>query len=126
MTCFWDSILSALTEDERQQSGARCPTTLAQYLQGANTRTPEVTWNGESLTAQQMGENMERVRCLEVSQIGGGYDCSTFDPFLFLVAYVFNVHVDHNYNGHPIQYRNTRSASRTLCFRSDTGHFTRA
>jgi len=123
MTCFWDAITSRLTAEERQLAGVTSATSLAAYLKGVNTRTPEITWNDESLTPQQMGENMERVRSLDVGGIGGGYDCSTCDPFLFLVAYVFDVDIDHNYMGHVMRYRNTRSAKRTLHFSSNSGHF---
>ncbi len=126
MTCFWDGILSRLTAEERSFGGLTCATTLVAYLKSVNTRTPEITWNGETLTPQQMGENMERVSTLDAGSIGNGYDCSTFEPFLFLVSYIFNLDIDHDYNGHVMRYRDSRGSKRLVRFQSNTGHFSAA
>ena len=85
-------------------------------------KTKDIKWNGETLTDKQLEENFEHIRDFNVNSIGGGYLCSTCDPFLFLVCQLFQVDINHNYRGYMMRYRITNPI-KTLNFESNSGHF---
>ena len=87
-----------------------------------STEDSSITWNGETLTKKQLQENYDHIIDFNPNTIGNGYDCSVCDPFLLLVCYLFNVNIDHNYNGYLMKYRANNNA-RILRFSSNTGHF---
>ena len=122
MTCFWDGNINAIMRTFRLAKRPS-PYEFVQFLQRNNRRTINVLWNGNRLTEKEMMENMERVRSLDINTITRGYDCSTCDPFLLLIADIFKVHVIHNYNGHKITYQCMNCDNTTLKFSSDRGHF---
>tara|TARA_Y100000590_G_C14976129_1_gene734373 strand:+ start:58 stop:450 length:393 start_codon:yes stop_codon:yes gene_type:complete len=127
MTCFWDGLLAGLTKEDfttfhlKHKPNVKA---FIQLLQKSAVRTTHVVCNGTQPTEQQLTENLEAVREFNINTIHGGYDCSTFDPFLFLVAELFNLNITHTYlKKHVIQYNNTHHEKRKLRFMSDRGHF---
>ena len=90
MTCFWDSILSVLNNDDfriispstKKMSNKK----FVIFLKNNNTKTVDIIWNNEKLTKQQMEENFEHVKDFDQNSIKNGYLCSTCDPFLLLVS----------------------------------------
>uniref|UniRef100_A0A6C0KIY3 Uncharacterized protein n=1 Tax=viral metagenome TaxID=1070528 RepID=A0A6C0KIY3_9ZZZZ len=124
MTCFWDGILNRLTEEDFKQFNIKKPKNkeFVLFLKKHNQQTTHVSWNNESLTKKQLEENFTHVKDFDVNTIGGGYFCSTFEPFLFLVSQLFQVNLNHNYCGHMIQYR-INEKNRVLQFRSNKSHF---
>ena len=59
-----------------------------------------------------------------IDTINDGYLCSTCDPFLLLIAYLFQITINHRYNNHFIIYKSKMDVSKkVLEFRSDHGHF---
>jgi len=126
MTCFWDSILSVLNNDDFRiispSTKKMSNKIFVIFLKNNNTKTVDIIWNNEKLTKQQMEENFEHVKDFDQNSIKNGYLCSTCDPFLLLVSYLFKVNIDHNYRGYLMQYRVT-NARKTLKFSSNSGHF---
>jgi hypothetical protein len=128
MTCFWDGILNALTNEDfaRGLTLAKSPTiyAFAALLKERNIRTENVSWNGIPFTAKQLEENYTAVENYDSRTMRQGYLCSTCDYFLPLVCELFRLNINHNYNGHMMTYRYGKPESgRTLEFYSDTGHF---
>jgi len=76
MTCFWDGLLANLKPKDFARIGVKKKPRKAQdfaaILKERNTKTTSVSWQGER------------------------YDCSSFDPFLFLVAELFEVSIIHH------------------------------
>jgi hypothetical protein len=75
-----------------------------------------------------MQENKERIKNFDISSIISGYDCSTFEPFLFLISQIYRVDIKHNYNGNMITYKYIGNTDKNICnkllyFNSDRGHF---
>ena len=95
MTCFWDGILNRLTEEDFKQFNIKKPKNkeFVLFLKKHNQQTTHVSWNNESLTKKQLEENFTHVKDFDVNTIGGGYFCSTFEPFLLLVSQLFQVNL---------------------------------
>jgi len=116
MTCFWDSLRKGL--NLRVGNGR-----LIECLKLKNTKTHDVLWNNKKMRKQQMMENFDHVYNFDPRKIGNGYDCSICDPFLVLICEIFEVDVEHNYNGNVMRY-SKKNNDKVLLFTSDTGHFT--
>ena len=124
MTCFWDSILNTLTNNDFKPFGySKMPNLeFVLFLKKHNKKTKNVTWNSEKFTEKQLEENFTHIKDFDHRTIRNGYDCSICDPFLTLVAELFNLTITHNYMGHVMRYDNTQS-TRTVNYGSNTGHF---
>ena len=124
MTCFWDGILSQLTNEDFAPYSMNKPKhkEFVEFLQKHNTITNKVSWNNESLTKKQLEENFTHVKDFQVDSIHKGYYCSTFEPFLFLVCQLFHVNINHCYCGNNMTYR-IHNDKRLLKFNSNKGHF---
>ncbi len=125
MTCFWDGILSKLTDDDFKNLKTKKPnnTNFVVLLKNNNTKeTKDIKWNGETLTDNQIKENYEHIKDFDEKSIKKGYLCSTCDPFLILVCKLFNVNIYHNYCGNLMKYE-IANPNRTLQFKSNKGHF---
>jgi hypothetical protein len=124
MTCFWDGIFSALDNHDYALLKVEPPATiyaLVTLLKSRNCLTSNLTQ--PALSAQQMEENFTAVRTYDCSTMPQGYLCSTCDYFLALIAEVFQVNIEHDFNGVPMSYVYAPQARKTLVFTSDTGHF---
>ena len=124
MTCFWDSILKTLNNSDfllfktpKMQNYE-----FIKFLKHFNIRTQEIKWNGESLTKKQLDENFDHIKDFDQNTIRNGYDCSTCEPFLFLVCKLFKVSIEHNYLGHTMKYEHP-NPKKILHYSSDRGHF---
>jgi hypothetical protein len=124
MTCFWDGILKRLSNEDFKKFNINKPRNkdFVVFLKNHNTKTTNVKWNNEKLTEKQLEENITHIKDFNVKSIGGGYLCSTCEPFLFLVSHLFNVNINHNYCGHVMKYR-INDKNRILNFKSNKGHF---
>ena len=126
MTCFWKGLLSCLDEQDFALLQTRKPRTEADFaylLQHCNRAAKSVQWQNTVCPQQFRHECVEAVRNLKVSQIGGGYWCSTCDPFLLLVSELFQINIHHQYCGHLILYTNTKTARKTIYVKSNNSHF---
>ena len=132
MTCFWDGILRALDNniiikvlDWNEKRRKPRPTEFIPLLKEKAIKTPDIYWNGNSLSEKELDENLKRIHELDVRTIHRGYDCSACEPYLLLISKLFMVNIKHNYNGHLITYTNIRIMpnSKPLIFHSNRGHF---
>ena len=132
MTCFWDGIIASLTTADFQKIGFENrpkPKEFVKALQTNAIQTTHIHWNGVPLREQELKENLEAISTLNVNSISNGYFCSTSDPFLFLVAELFQVNIIHFYRNVTINYtfietgESTTIVSRTLKFGSNKSHF---
>ena len=125
MTCFWDGILQKLnTDDFRSISIGVKPRNrnFVNVLKIKNTKTIGMKWNNKYITKQQIDENFTAIKEYNAHTMYNGYFCSTFEPFLFLVSYIFKCKIIHNYMGHTMTYE-PPVVKKTLRFSSDRGHF---
>jgi hypothetical protein len=130
MHCFWEALINYIKLDDmvnvlQHKNINKKPTSyeFVELLKNKSVYTENVTWNDEPLTKQQIQENFFCINQFNVKSIDNGYYCSIFDPFLFSICELFNISIEHNYNGHTIQYKNILNSKYHLKFKSDTGHF---
>lgn len=131
MSCFWQGILSSLTKKDRSffklKTKSISPENIQTFilrLKLLNTQTQGLMWNQEHLSDQQILENYQHIKDYDCQTVNDGYDCSCAEPFLFLIAYLLQVNIFHDYNGHLIKYTiDDKKYFRTLHFSSDTEHF---
>ena len=115
MTCFWDGIRSKLNINVDNVS-------LIRELKNKNQKITNIIWNDSSITNQQAEENYQHIKDFDENYIHNGYDCSVCDPFLILISLIYDVNIEHNYNGHIMNYTNPTSSNK-IHFGSDRGHF---
>ena len=126
MTCFWNAIISSLTDEDKKLLGIQnklFPKVMVEIFKNKNNYTPDVLWNNEEIKKQQQDENIEHIKELDVNGIGRGYLCSTCDPFLILLSQLLEVTIKHNYNGVIITYKNKKNERRIIKYGSNKGHF---
>jgi hypothetical protein len=103
------------------------PTKFIELLKVKNTKTVNIRWNSKDLTQKEYDENYESIKSLDVNLINDGYNCSVCDPFLFLVAELFEINIQFNFNGIKVLYLNKKvlpdNQKSTLRFHSNSGHF---
>jgi len=116
MTCFWNGIMKSL--DIRSS-----PLEFAKMLKNKAVITRDVTWNNTEISEKQLDENYQRVINLDLNSINNGYDCSTFEPFLFLVSQVFQVDIKHHFMNNILYYKNKIRSIKTITVYSNIGHF---
>ena len=115
MTCFWDALRNKLNISMDNMI-------FVIHLKNNNTKENNILWNDEKLSTKQVEENYEHIKNFNEKSIFNGYDCSICDPFLILICNLYNININHNYNGYTMKYlKNTNF--KTLHFSSDTGHF---
>jgi hypothetical protein len=110
MSCFWTGLIKAL----KTLRSFTSPDELIDYLQANNHKV----YLG--LSAQEIDENYESVRYYKKEWINRGYDCSTSDPFLWLICSLFSISIDHHYNEYCIRYTN---GSKKIIVHSNNSHF---
>jgi hypothetical protein len=128
MTCFWDGIISSLNNEDFKLLNLKQkpnPLQLIVSLQKHNKQTNNITWQGNSLSKKEKKENFTHVKEFNYKNINSGYLCSTSDPFLFLIAEILQVNVEHYYLNNKIKYKNKNKNKirKTLYFKSSRGHF---
>lgn len=116
MTCVWDGLIKALKLKYR-------PIDLMNHVKTNNRETKNVVWNDIELTEKQYTENMERIKELNPATIGHGYDCSSFDPLLFLIAELYDTTIVHNYIRTQITYKNKKFPDKKIIVHSNERHF---
>ncbi len=87
------------------------PEKLLKILKKNNRITTNVLWNHEQLTQQQLDENFERVLNIDDNAYAG-YECSSCDPILFLMAELYNTSIVHDFNGVDMIYTNLKAKKR--------------
>jgi hypothetical protein len=118
MSCFWQGLCRKVPALRKFQ-----PHTVCRALQSVNERTPDVTWNGENMSARLLEENFQWIEEYDSSKFNQGHLTSACDPFLALVSHAFTVNVVHDYAGHVSKFENPKAIN-TIHFKSSTSHFT--
>lgn len=131
MTCVWNSLIQGIPINQFNNHNFTKkpnPTQFTQYLKDQNTKnTSKVPYrdniivNGKNLTNKEKEENFEAIKNFNVGSIGGGYFCSTGDPFLIITGEIFQCSIHHNYNNHLIKY-NHSNPKFTICVNSSSSH----
>ena len=128
MTCFWDGIIKALSDADKEKLGFGVdekvtPLKLLQQLKALNT-TPKCKWQGFFLGDKQSEEHFEDVKNYDVSVLSCGHLTAACDSFLLLVCTLLNVKIVHDFAGHELVYESGDPPLRsTWNFRSARTHF---
>ena len=125
MTCFWRGLIKQLTVDDftRAFKIKHKPDykEFVKLLIQSNTKLINVKHNGTALSEKQINEALEHIDSINIKKIGKGYFCSTCDPVIMLVAQLFTLSINHDYNGSVIKYT-IDGAVRELNLRSNKTH----
>ena len=124
MSCFWDTLIKNIKKEDLTNIlniTTTKPLDFCNGLKGMNCKTENVFWNGSRITEKQYEENIEWINEYQPNTIGNGYDCSTFDPFLFLIVELFQIEIHHHYNGTMIHYQN-KNPRYSIKIQSNKGH----
>lgn len=73
--------------------GPRSPVELVRALKENNSGTPDVRWQGQSLSTQEQGENARWIREYDEARIGEGHLTSMCDPFMILLCQLLRVSI---------------------------------
>ncbi len=123
MSCFWNAIIRVTSKDDYEKYNSKKPKNakdLIKFLKDNNKKIKDITWNDEKLKTQFNDECYEHIK--EISNNGNnGYFCSSCEPIMFLICYLFHVNISHNYNNNIMKYI-TKGATRTLNFKSNKSH----
>ena len=115
MTCFWDGIRNGLNINKSNLE-------FILYLKSNNTKDLHIICNDCNLIEKQLDENFQHINEYNENNINNGYDCSSCDPFLILICHIYNININHNYNGFLIKYINNYDY-KTILFQSNSNHF---
>jgi len=124
MSCFWDTLIKNIKKDDLTNIlniTTTKPLDFCNGLKGMNCKTENVLWNGGRITEKQYEENIEWINEYQTNTISNGYDCSIFDPFLFLITEIFQIEIQHHYNGTFIQYQ-YKNPRYSIKIQSNKGH----
>ena len=125
MSCFWDTLIKNIKSEDLEEIldlKTKKPTDFCSALQLKNCKTENVRWNENELTEKQYEENIEWVKNYQTNTIGNGYDCSIFDPFLFLIVELFKIEIHHLYNGTMIHYQYNGDVKYIIHIQNNKGH----
>ena len=120
MTCFWDSVIQGLRWSS--STGESSPSSFIRFLKENNQETIGISINNILLTDQERQENREAIACLELED---GYPCSTSDPVLCLISFLFPVTIHHNLNGTISIYKKEDTdygSEKHICLTSSSSH----
>lgn len=129
--CFWDGQIKAIQGKRRKEPDFATflittagPRAYAESLQKANQQTVGMVIDGQEVSTKMLKENYDAVNIYNL-QVHNGYDCSTSDPFLALLAHVTQTRVIHHYAGTTIAYEPFAcvKARGDLVFQSNRRHF---
>jgi hypothetical protein len=128
MTCFWDGIITELTKKVFRHKflikRVITPIELIKILKEHVVKTVNIKWNNEKLKKKEIIENYEMIQHFNEKTINNGYLCSACEPFLLLICELFNVDIEHKYNGNNIFYKNIKNNNLIkLKFKSNSSHF---
>lgn len=115
MSCVWDSIRDAISNDystcknwtdrivfhERLKSSH-----LPNFIVINNKRVTDVIVNGEKLSDQFINECKQAIDTLKNYPIYTGYLCSTCEPLFIILCSIFKIGIKHtHYNGETTVYK---------------------
>lgn len=129
MSCVWDGLAGGIgipahvlymfiKANNTETDGISVKTSERVSKRSKTEPHVEVT----ELTDKLREENKARIE--EIAHIGRGYYCSTCDPLIILVSYLFQINIVHNYSDKCIvEYINTNGTFPTMIVESNDRHF---
>ena len=124
MTCVWDALAKKIPFDTKKNKKKNISIDkLFHTLKENNKLTTDILCNNQELTQKQLQEGFERINSLKFSKINNGYDCSTCDPLLMLVAQNYNISIIHHFMDVKIVYKNKNFPNKVIYFSSSYNHF---
>ena len=124
MSCFWDTLIKNIKKEDLKDIlniTTNKPLDFCNKLKEKNCKTENVLWNGSKLTEKQYEENIQWINEYKTNTIGNGYDCSVFDPFLFLIVELLQIEIHHHYNGTMVHYH-YNNPRYSIKIQSNKGH----
>ena len=92
MTCFWTGTLAALQKIEKVPQSYNIYQ-LITYLQNHVGETPSITWNGAPISKHEQMDNAKHILVYDAKTAPGGYLTACDDPFLLLIAELFQLNI---------------------------------
>jgi hypothetical protein len=126
MTCFWDSILSSLNQEDFNLLGEKKKTNRIEFikiLKNKNKLT-NALWQNKPLKNQEKKEHFEAIKDYNISGIRNGHLTSICDSFLLLICDLLKINIEHRFLNTTIIYSISNSR-KTVRFKSNKGHFSR-
>ena len=125
MTCFWDSILSSLSDEDLQILGTnRKRENLITVLKEKNKITTSL-WLGNDLSSKERKESFDAVKDYNIKGIYNGHLTSICDYFLLLISDLLNLSIEHRFLHTNINYSPIGNVRRHIRFKSNSGHFSK-
>jgi len=124
MTCFWTGLIKAITP-QLITTVLKCnpsPQYFINALKQHNHMNYHVNWQDSPISQQQKEEIFIHIQEYDVSKIYDGYFCSCCDPFIILISHVFQININHTFNGYLIKYT-IDNPKGTINIFSNMGHF---
>jgi hypothetical protein len=123
MTCFWDSILSSLSDEDLQILGTvRKRENVISGLKKLNKITTSL-WQGIDLSSKERKEYFNAVNDYNIKDICNGHLTSTCDYFLLLISDLLKLSIEHRFLNVSIRYSPIDPIRRHVKFKSNSGHF---
>lgn len=124
MTCFWDSILTCLNDDDYRFAniGKGNHKHFITQLKLRNRPMESIQWQREKLREQEIKEHMEAIKDYNINGIHSGHLTSICDSFLLLICELFHINIIHRYLNINISYSHP-NPRKTFKFNSNKGHF---
>ena len=125
MTCFWDSILASINQEDFQLFGEK-KMNKQQFIQKLKdkNKVSDTLWQNQPLRNQEKKEHFEAIKEYNISGIRNGHLTSICDSFLLLICDLLKINIEHRFLNNVIKY-NIPNARKTLRFKSNKGHFSR-
>ena len=125
MTCFWDSILASINQEDLQLFGEK-KMNKQQFIQKLKdkNKVSDTLWQNQPLRNQEKKEHFEAIKEYNISGIRNGHLTSICDSFLLLICDLLKINIEHRFLNNVIKY-NIPNARKTLRFKSNKGHFSR-
>lgn len=123
MTCFWDGLLNLLKHDFKQFQQYDIKMFI-KFLKENIKQEYNVSWNDFLMSNKQTTETNQSIEHIDINAINHGYDCSTFEPVLFLICEILKINIIHDYNGVTLKYKYiTTENIKTYKVYSNNNHF---
>ena len=106
MTCFWDSILSSLNQEDFNLLGEKKKTNRIEFikiLKNKNKLT-NALWQNKPLKNQEKKEHFEAIKDYNISGIRNGHLTSICDSFLLLICDLLKINIEHRFLNTTIIY----------------------
>ena len=124
MSCFWDALIKHICDKDliNLLNNSINPSKLANYLKSNNKIVNTIKINNLELSKKQKTENFEHVKNYNINSINDGYDCSTSDPFLILIADLLSITIINNFNNIYIKYIPVCHSRYTIYLKNTNNH----